>query len=280
MPKPIVEISAFILAAASAYSLSFAVDLLLGEFLGTYQSTAFLPVVTWSIIAATTGLIALRIATRRFLAIPSVVFGLLALMSGITRRRYSLLVGLVMFGQAIVVWFAAAPSFAQSDARAAARSSGSQGSVRKVRRGIAPIIGPYRLDTETSSLPHISELTPSEKAALGAEVQFKSERIYQAPPATFSGVSWEVILGAVDNRIYKISALFASRAQAQRDAEWRNVDTQLQQSLGPPANASATIMAWDTEDGNVVVNRAERDGSYFLVLTLTSRAVSGFVRIK
>jgi hypothetical protein len=100
---------AFIIAGASAYSFSFAVDLLLGGLLGVYPSTAFLPVVTWSVIATITGLIALRLApTGRFLVIPSVALALLALTGRVVGHRYSLVVGVIMFGQAIGVWLATA----------------------------------------------------------------------------------------------------------------------------------------------------------------------------
>jgi hypothetical protein len=103
------NIVAFVIAGASAYSFSFAVDLLLGGLLGVYPSTAFLPVVTWSVIATITGLIAFRLApTGRFLVIPFVALALLALIGGTVGHRHSLFVGLVMLGQAIGVWLATA----------------------------------------------------------------------------------------------------------------------------------------------------------------------------
>jgi hypothetical protein len=101
------SVVAFVFAAASAYSFSFAIDLLLGGLLGVYPSTAFLPVVTWSIIATITGVIALRLApTGRFLVIPFVGLALLALLGGVVGHSYSLIVGVVMLAQAVGVWFA------------------------------------------------------------------------------------------------------------------------------------------------------------------------------
>jgi hypothetical protein len=65
------NLTAFVLAGVSAYAFSFALDLFFGALLGVYPSTAFLPVVTWSIIAAIAGVIALRLApTGRFLVVP------------------------------------------------------------------------------------------------------------------------------------------------------------------------------------------------------------------
>ncbi len=101
------NIVAFGTAGVSAYSFSFAADLLVGGLLGVYPSTVFLPVVTWSIIAAIMGFIALLLApTGRFLMIPFIAFALLALIGGIVGHAYSLFVALVMIGQAIGVWFA------------------------------------------------------------------------------------------------------------------------------------------------------------------------------
>jgi hypothetical protein len=78
------NLTAFILAAVSAYAFSFALDLLLGALLGVYRSTALLPVVTWSIIAAIAGVIALRLApTGRFLVVPCLVFAGMAFLPGL-----------------------------------------------------------------------------------------------------------------------------------------------------------------------------------------------------
>jgi hypothetical protein len=150
----------------------------------------------------------------------------------------------------------------------------------KVRRSHAPQIGPYRLDMKVTDAPQITELTPSEKAALTLSLEFKNERIYRAPSADYAGISWDVILGAVDNQLYKISALFSSESRQQRDGRWRSVGGQLRTRLGAPAEELAGVLVWDAEDGNVVLNRAEGGGAYALVLTLTSRAVSRFVRVR
>jgi hypothetical protein len=111
------NVIAFIVAGASAYSFSFAMDLLLGGLLGYYPPTAFLPVVTWSVIAAITALVALRLSPRgRFLVIPFVGFGILAFLGGAVGHRYSLMVGAMMFAEAIGVWLSTAKS--NSDALA------------------------------------------------------------------------------------------------------------------------------------------------------------------
>jgi|SRR5438093_2136341 len=112
------KVVAFVIAGASAYSFSFALDLLVGGLLGVYPSTAFLPVVTWSIIAAVTGFVAWRLApTGRFLVIPFVALALLALIGGIVGHRYNFLVGALMLPQAGGVWLATAPVQQRKDER-------------------------------------------------------------------------------------------------------------------------------------------------------------------
>jgi hypothetical protein len=99
------SVIAFVIAGVSAYSFSFAIDLLLGGMIGVYPSTAFLPVVTWSVIAMITGFAALCLApTNRFLVIPFAVITMLAFLGGIVGQRYSLIVGVVMLAQTLGAW--------------------------------------------------------------------------------------------------------------------------------------------------------------------------------
>jgi len=124
------------------------------------------------------------------------------------------------------------------------------------------------------------ELTAAEKKALNPAIKFKGERICHAAPASFAGASWDVILGLVNNRIYKISALSVSNTSGEMSKLWADVGAALRPSLGLPAAAEANIRQWDTEDGNVIVNRAETGNTHAVVLTLTSRSVSTFERVQ
>ncbi len=150
----------------------------------------------------------------------------------------------------------------------------------KPRRVLAPSVGPYYFGMETADASNLVAFTPAEKEALSAAVEFRNERIFHAPPAEFAGAGWDMVLGAVEGRVYKLSGLLVLEDREQRDAMWRNLTQRLRSALGTPATAAATIFAWDTEDGNVVLNRVNDGEGYAVVLTLTSRAVSGFVRVK
>ena len=67
----------------------------------------------------------------------------------------------------------------------AQQSAGSrateEGVKPKVKRGHAPTIGPYHLNMNTGDASKLVELTPDEKKALNPVVEFKGERIYNAP---------------------------------------------------------------------------------------------------
>ena len=162
-----------------------------------------------------------------------------------------------------------------------ARSGAAEERVQtKVRRGHAPTIGPYRLDMNLGDASKLVELTPAEKKALNPAIEFKGERIYNAPPANFASTNWEIVLGAVESSVYKVSALVVLDNRERRDTMWRNLNDLLRTPLGSPASAEANIVLWDTEDGNVIMSRGDVGGAYAIVLTLTSNAASSFVRIK
>lgn len=270
----ILAFGVFVVSAAGAVAAGFLFDMITLAWVGELPlGNIVWPSVAWSLIAIS----ALVVGSDRRVhfmvrATPWLLIGGITMLGSIAHPRNLLsAILIVLIGMA----------YGLGAGQAAAPVNGAtQDGPPRVRRGLAPTIGPYHLDMKTTDLSRLAELTPSEKAALGVLIEFKNERIYHAPPGAFVGASWEIILGAVDDRVYKVSALLTSPSQGQRDTQWQNVDAQLRTQLGSPASASATIMIWDTEDGNVVMNRAEGGGTYALVLTLTSRAVTGFVRIK
>jgi hypothetical protein len=154
------------------------------------------------------------------------------------------------------------------------------GSEPKATRGSAPTLGQYRLDMRASDVFDLAEVSAVEKDALQLAVEFRNERLYHAPPADFAGSTWEIMLGTVDGWVYKVSALVAVGARDTRNAIWGKVDAILRTQLGAPSSSTKNILIWDTEDGNVVLNRADSGGVFAVVITLTSRAVTGFARTR
>jgi hypothetical protein len=98
---------AFLIIAASSYALSFALDLLIGGTLGVYPATAFLPSITWSVLALVSGVLGLQLApTARCLVMPPLLIAGIALIGGLVGHHYSLLVSACMLIQAAAVWYA------------------------------------------------------------------------------------------------------------------------------------------------------------------------------
>jgi hypothetical protein len=93
-------------ATVSAYTFSFALDLLFGGLFHVYTGKAFLPVVSWSLLSFAALLIAfLVVGGVRWLAMPYLCFGLLASLGGIVgTAHYSLLVAGVLLLQAFLIW--------------------------------------------------------------------------------------------------------------------------------------------------------------------------------
>jgi hypothetical protein len=113
---------AFLLIAASSYALSFALDLLVGGLLGVYPAWRYLPlpVVTWSILAAACGVVAVRLApTGRFLIIPALVIAAIALFGGVIGHRHNFIVGAGVLAQAAVVWLTTGERKRELEARTA-----------------------------------------------------------------------------------------------------------------------------------------------------------------
>jgi hypothetical protein len=264
----------YVIVGAGAYAASFVLDMLTQAWAGNLPPANILwPCINWSLIAIASLIVcAGRSVPFAILATPFWIVGALAMVSSIAHPRNLVMAVVLMIGGIVYCAVAAQHGGASGTAETAGQP--------KVRHGHAPAIGPYQLDMNAGDVTQLVELTPAEKKALNAAVEFKSEKLYHAPPAEFAGESWEIIFGAVNSRVYKISALLVLENREQRDGMWRNLDDLLRTPLGAPANQAENIIVWDTEGGNVLMNRVAGEGTFVVVLTLTSRAVSSFVRIK
>ncbi len=103
---PVRTVLALVLSAVAAYAFSFSTDLLLGGLFGVLPNTAFLPAVTWSVIAILSFILAVKISSlRSWLSIPFAVFGALALFGAfVGMHPHSFGVAPVMFITAVFVW--------------------------------------------------------------------------------------------------------------------------------------------------------------------------------
>ena len=97
---------AVLLAGVAAYALSFAFDLLLGGIIGVYPETAFLLVVTWSIISAVLLIVAIKLTRQRiWLVLPFAAFTIFALVGAIVGTHlHSYGVAVLLAVQSLIMW--------------------------------------------------------------------------------------------------------------------------------------------------------------------------------
>ena len=95
----------FLFATVAAYAFSFAIDILVGVWVGVYSTAGYLPVVTWSVISGVAIFLSSKITPNwRWLALPYVGFGLLAGFGGLVGHRYDFIVAGAMLLHAFLVW--------------------------------------------------------------------------------------------------------------------------------------------------------------------------------
>lgn len=260
-----------VLAFVGAYSLSFVIDMWLQVPGGTFAAgTLVWPTITWSLVVISAVVPVLSGGVSRWAAaLPFFILGGIAMAGTFITSRHAI-TGIVLFSIAATIATALGHG-AESGSTATAE--------RKARRGRAPRLGPYGLGMRIKEVPSLIELSAAERKALQLAIEFRDERIYHAPPGTFGEIEWSIILGAVDGKVYKISALAAAESRELRDRIGLKTTEVLRSELGAPATSQPSLWIWDTEDGNVVLNFADAGGQHAVVMTVTSGEVSGFARI-
>lgn len=92
----------------------------------------------------------------------------------------------------------------------------------------------------------------------------------------FLDYSWKLMLGTVNNKIYKI-ALYAD-LKTKKEANPIAMDTLLYctKELGEPSIKKTGLFMWDAFDGNVILQTAEVGNELSINLFLTSSSVNNF----
>jgi len=137
-------------------------------------------------------------------------------------------------------------------------------------------IGPYKLDMSIVSLKGLAEISPAEYKVLPKT--FKGEKIFKAPDVSFWGFSWDVRLGVVNGKIYKISPslMLQGKKGEEELAIKEKILSYCKAKLGQPAEQSGLSIIWDTSDGNVVLQGLQTPFGFVINLFLTSSAVKGY----
>jgi hypothetical protein len=135
-------------------------------------------------------------------------------------------------------------------------------------------IGEYRLDDSVGRFPDLVEFTPTEYATMGR--QFEGEKNYNAPPVSFLGHSWNVMLQSVNGQICKIAPHLVVPNKAQANPIAMSALQFCTAQFGPPIEQKTGLFLWHTADGNVVLQTGETADGLVVSLFLTSRSIRHF----
>lgn len=254
----------FLVGLGAAYAGSFALDLFIGASVGFYPFQPLtIPVFTWSGIAiALHGFARFVSVSRRWLNLPYFIVGGLATMTGILgSHKYSILVGvpLILFALVSLV-----------SGRQVAAQTGSTPA-----RSSFPI-GQYKLDTSVDGLTGLTEFSTAEYAIMGR--QFEGEKNYNGPPVMFLGRQWNLQLGTVHGKIYKIAPYLELKDKKEANVVAMEALRYCTDKLGKPSEQKTGLFIWNTSDGNVVLQTAETAEGLAVNLFITSRSVRNFKR--
>ena len=131
-------------------------------------------------------------------------------------------------------------------------------------------IGDYSLGQNICDEPHLAEISQLEYKALPKT--FVGEKILRAPDVTFFGHSWNMLLGTINDCIYKLSAQFTSDNGHMADTVYSEAITFCSNQYGSPSlSEGGAVTKWITSFGNVIVDRR----SMFDMHSVNFQATSG-----
>lgn len=148
-------------------------------------------------------------------------------------------------------------------------------------------IGPYKLEAaiDTSGLV---ELSAAEYIALN-RLPGEHGNVFKAPPVTFCGFQWDIIIGVVEGQICKIAPLTLSDDIETAFEAYNAVNEFCFRRLGQPSESNKRCVAWDLPNWNVILERPHLvpvvlwqgpSGRYGVNLCLTSDLVLKDVGLK
>lgn len=138
-------------------------------------------------------------------------------------------------------------------------------------------IGAYSLNMILIEGPPLREFSAAEYEIMGR--QFVGEKIYHAPEVEFIGSPWNLTLGAVQGKLYKIAPFLKLRNKNEANEAAFGALTFCNDQLGKPAKERTGFFMWDTTDGNVILQTAEAKDGFAVNLFLTASSVRDFQRL-
>ena len=141
------------------------------------------------------------------------------------------------------------------------------------------LVEDYEIGTLVTSLKNFDCLHVTQVPY--GQISFEGEEIYRGPRVNAFGREWELLVGTVDNEIYKI-ALFRSGADSNEvRLDVMAVFGACKSLYGDPDEDDGAVAVWDAADGNVLlqtnaVNPRQPQEECYVHVFLTSSKVGSF----
>jgi hypothetical protein len=135
-------------------------------------------------------------------------------------------------------------------------------------------IGEYYLGQDIKTVRGLVELTPEEYAALWSfqgGVGLPGEQVFNAPKVTFNQHLWDLTVGTLNGKVYKLALQYISTDRAEARSIFEETLKFVKLQMGAPAEQPKTPKwyLWDSTDGNVVLAEREAMGFWSINFLVT-----------
>ncbi len=132
----------------------------------------------------------------------------------------------------------------------------------------------YRLDMPIDGVKGLVELSAEEYKIFPKT--FRDEKIYKAPNISFLGFSWDMMIGVVAKKIYKMNPGIVTKNEKIANEISIKTLEYCKSKLGNPIDEKIGRVIWDTEDGSVVLQTGETEEGFAIFLFIASREAKTF----
>ena len=139
--------------------------------------------------------------------------------------------------------------------------------------------GKYLIDAPIAKIKGARSFSKAEQSGFEGTlgINFKGQKFFHVPNVEFAGRSWDVVLGVVSAKVFKVSALVELSTEVEVKHTWASATRLISSKLGSPSEGQGDVLAWNCSDGNVIVNKSS-GFSNAVCVTLTSSIVRSLKR--
>ena len=132
----------------------------------------------------------------------------------------------------------------------------------------------YRLGMPIDGVKGMVELSTEEYKIFPKT--FQDEKIYKTPNVLFLGFSWDMMIGAVGKKIYKMNPGIVTKNEKLANEVSIKTLEYCKSKLGDPVDEKIGRVIWDTEDGNVILQTGETEEGFAIFLFIASREAKNY----